>query len=90
MARVVLTTWTNIMYKACPSNHFQCEDLYKCVYQGSKCDGFRDCWDGSDEVNCVCDPDDQFECTSGRCIPITWRCDGDNDCGDLSDELTCQ
>ncbi|OXA52981.1 low-density lipoprotein receptor-related protein 8 [Folsomia candida] len=33
-----------------------------------------------------CNPDSQFECTNGHCIPINWTCDRNDDCGDMSDE----
>ena len=34
----------------------------------------------------ACDPDTEFSCKNGRCIPKLWMCDFDNDCGDDSDE----
>lgn len=36
--------------------------------------------------NRPCDPDSEFSCKNGRCIPKLWMCDFDNDCGDDSDE----
>lgn len=34
----------------------------------------------------ACDPETEFSCKNGRCIPKLWMCDFDNDCGDDSDE----
>lgn len=31
----------------------------------------------------------EFQCSSGRCIPISFKCDSENDCGDYSDETGC-
>lgn len=31
----------------------------------------------------------EFQCKSGRCIPLNFRCDQENDCGDHSDEFEC-
>jgi hypothetical protein len=36
--------------------------------------------------NKECDPETEFACKNGRCIPKLWMCDFDNDCGDDSDE----
>jgi len=33
-----------------------------------------------------CDPETEFACKNGHCIPKLWMCDFDNDCGDDSDE----
>ena len=33
-----------------------------------------------------CDPETEFACKNGKCIPVLWKCDFDNDCGDDSDE----
>lgn len=32
---------------------------------------------------------DEFSCSSGMCIRLSWMCDGDNDCRDWSDEANC-
>lgn len=31
----------------------------------------------------------EFQCKSGRCVPMTFHCDSENDCGDYSDEVGC-
>ncbi|RUS81825.1 hypothetical protein EGW08_010417, partial [Elysia chlorotica] len=31
----------------------------------------------------------QFQCSNGRCVPLSYRCDRDNDCLDGSDETDC-
>lgn len=51
----------------------------------SKCDGFQDCADNSDELGCP----PPFMCGDGSQISPDWQCDGEFDCEDGSDEAGC-
>lgn len=71
-----------------------CPDQFKCssnlcVGLNLKCDGYDDCGDSSDEVNCKCS-ESQLKCKNSMCKPKFWECDGYNDCGDNSDEENCE
>ncbi|CAF4151493.1 unnamed protein product, partial [Adineta steineri] len=55
------------------------------------CDGFTQCANGADELNCHlleffrCETD-EFQCRNGMCIPIEFAFDATPDCMDRSDE----
>lgn len=76
----------------CHKNQHSCPEGL-CIDATSLCDGFNDCYNGTDEINCamnaVCSFD-QFKCSSGQCLDKRWECDGSIDCYDGSDEhLKC-
>ena len=46
-----------------------------------------DCVDSSDEINCICDKEDRFQCADkSGCISASKYCDQIRDCQDGSDE----
>ncbi|XP_034024411.1 suppression of tumorigenicity 14a [Thalassophryne amazonica] len=70
----------------CPKQ-FQCDNGL-CKNLELKCDGWNDCGDMSDELNCECKSED-IKCKNGLCKPMMWKCDGIDDCGDGTDEKDC-
>lgn len=77
----------------CPEDNFRCL-LGDCIDIQFACDGFKDCEDGSDEID-GCTPgvfahtnctEEQFYCSNRKCIPKNETCNFSNDCGDNSDE----
>ncbi|KAG7206637.1 hypothetical protein KM043_000315 [Ampulex compressa] len=79
---------------ACGNDHFTCVAPSSaagkdCIPATWKCDGQRDCPDGSDELGCPACSRDQFRCQSGHCIDVSWVCDGTTQCHDGLDEAHC-
>ncbi|KAM4563762.1 suppressor of tumorigenicity 14 protein homolog [Odontesthes bonariensis] len=70
----------------CPGR-FRCRNNL-CINSTLQCDGWNDCGDNGDEVDCECEQS-QFKCKNGLCKPKLWRCDRSDDCGDNSDEENC-
>ncbi|XP_061828384.1 ST14 transmembrane serine protease matriptase a [Nerophis lumbriciformis] len=70
----------------CPKK-FKCKNQ-RCLNFTLKCDGWNDCGDMSDELNCKCSSK-SISCKNGLCKPMFWKCDGVDDCGDGTDEQNC-
>lgn len=74
----------------CGYNQTHCPISGECIPNYFVCDGYSDCYDGTDEHDCPCNPDYDFTCSStGQCISYVSRCDGYLDCPDFSDEMNC-
>lgn len=74
--------------EACAAHQYRCASG-QCVSEGLRCDGYADCGDHSDEVDCTRPPrcPTQLRCpNSHECLQREWICDGENDCRDGWDE----
>ena len=70
-----------------------CDSGLLCLDWREICDGIQQCLEGKDEENCdllemnQCDPEEEYRCSNGMCIPDEFFVDGERDCLDWSDEL---
>ncbi len=74
----------------CAPDQFTClSGNIGCIPLVWQCDGYSECEDESDELNCpTCSPK-QFRCGNGQCISQLEQCDGIAQCQDQSDEENC-
>jgi len=86
---------SNSVHTSCRSGEFTCSNSSQCIPGHYVCDGWNDCGDDSDEVDCPCDRG-MFTCltynvstTHDKCVGFADLCDGVDDCSDGSDEINC-
>uniref|UniRef100_A0A8C7A5Y5 Uncharacterized protein n=1 Tax=Nothoprocta perdicaria TaxID=30464 RepID=A0A8C7A5Y5_NOTPE len=70
--------------RQCSPAEFPCRSG-QCVAGALRCDGDRDCRDGSDEEGCAVPPH-EYLCGPGTCLNSSLVCNGHRDCADGSDE----
>lgn len=74
----------------CTPEHFTCRSgSINCIPSVWRCDGFPECEDQSDEIDCPECLDTEFRCGNGQCIDGKFECDGITQCHDETDEAQC-
>uniref|UniRef100_A0A672MS31 LDL receptor related protein 1 n=1 Tax=Sinocyclocheilus grahami TaxID=75366 RepID=A0A672MS31_SINGR len=102
MLRVLIVECTHPLFcffffvapKTCSPKQFVCRDQVTCISKGWRCDGEKDCPDGSDEATDVCPhnrvsrcPPNEHQCLgSDLCVHMSKLCNGVPDCTDGGDE----
>jgi len=76
------TSITDACYARCYAD-FVCDDG-STTYSNAACNGYADCSDGSDEVDCT-----YFTCADGTHIATSRVCDFNSDCDHGEDEAGC-
>ena len=41
-----------LVIEKCPFNKFRCTRIHQCIFRSQRCDGRKQCWDGTDEFGC--------------------------------------
>ncbi|KAM8927924.1 sortilin-related receptor [Pelodytes ibericus] len=89
-----VTTPTAKPQGRCRNAEFECKKWKSCIPNWKRCDGIRDCQDGTDELHCP--THGPTPCINGSlcedgeaCIALSDNCDGFLDCSDGSDESNC-
>ncbi|KAI3381098.1 hypothetical protein SNEBB_004926 [Seison nebaliae] len=88
-------TQFNLIRDCKEPTQFLCQSTNHCIDSWWRCDGFNDCPNGEDEINChhlhhKCPVHGMFNCpNSTRCISRAQLCNGNVDCDDdnLNDEI---
>lgn len=75
----------------CGPDQFRCQSgKMSCIPEAWRCDGFVECDDMLDELNCAECKSHQYKCKNNKCIDHKLVCDGIPNCPNGEDETCCQ